>query len=270
MVVNIVTTGSDDAAGGIVDLAKKANIPAIFFNREVSSDIINSYDKCAFVGTDSAEAGYLQGDMIGEYLVENFDNVDLNKDGKISYVMFMGEKGNNEAIYRTEYSVKNANKKLNDAGLPPLEFYDSSNTDKYLLDRDGKWSAQAANDYMNTILSSHSVAGNNMVELIICNNDGMAEGAVSALNSAGYNTGKEGAVTIPVFGVDATSAAKELIRSGKMTGTIKQDGEAMARAISKLADNALNGENLLDNMDNYVIDTDSAKIRISYSVYLGE
>ena len=270
LVVNIVTTGSDDAAGGIVDLAKKANIPVIFFNREVSSDIINSYDKCAFVGTDSAEAGYLQGDMIGEYLVENFDNVDLNKDGKISYVMFMGEKGNNEAIYRTEYSVKNANKKLNDAGLPPLEFYDSSNTDKYLLDRDGKWSAQAANDYMNTILSSHSVAGNNMVELIICNNDGMAEGAVSALNSAGYNTGKEGAVTIPVFGVDATSAAKELIRSGKMTGTIKQDGEAMARAISKLADNALNGENLLDNMDNYVIDADSAKIRISYSVYLGE
>ena len=270
LVVNIVTTGSDDAAGGIVELAKKADIPVIFFNREVSSDIINSYDKCAFVGTDSAEAGYLQGDMIGEYLVENFDKADLNRDGKISYVMFMGEKGNNEAIYRTEYSVKNANKKLNDAGLPSLEFYDSSNTDKYLLDRDGKWSAQAANDYMNTILSSHSIAGNNMVELIICNNDGMAEGALSALNSAGYNTGKEGSVTIPVFGVDATSAAKELIRSGKMTGTIKQDGEAMARAISKLADNTLNGRNLLDSMDSYAIDSDAAKIRISYSVYLGE
>ena len=28
-----------------------------------------------------------------------------------------------------------------------------------------------------------------MVELIICNNDGMAEGAVSALQGVGYNTG---------------------------------------------------------------------------------
>lgn len=270
LVVNIVTTGSDDAASGIVELARKADIPVIFFNREVSSDVINSYNKCAFVGTDSAEAGYLQGDMIGDYLVENFDKVDLNGDGKISYVMFMGEKGNNEAIYRTEYSVKNANKKLNDAGLPSLEFYDRSNPDKYLLDRDGKWSAQAANDYMNTILSSHSVAGKNMVELIICNNDGMAEGAISALNSAGYNTGKKDAVNIPVFGVDATSAARELIKSGKMTGTIKQDGGAMAKAIIELADNALEGDELLDDMEDYVIDADSAKIRISYSVYLGE
>lgn len=44
--------------------------------------------------------------MVGDYLVKNFDQVDLNKDGKISYVMFMGEQGNNEAIYRTKYSVE--------------------------------------------------------------------------------------------------------------------------------------------------------------------
>ena len=184
--------------------------------------------------------------------------------------MFMGEKGNNEAIYRTEYSVKNANEKLEEAGYPKLAFYDSANKDKYLLDREGKWSAQAANDYMNTILSSHSVSGGNMVELIICNNDGMAEGAISALNAAGYNTGADNSVTIPVFGVDATSAARELIKAGKMTGTIRQDGEAMARAIKEVAENALDGDDLLDDMDEYAIDSDSAKLRISYSVYWGE
>ena len=268
--VNIVTTGSDDAASGIINLAKNAGIPVIFFNREVSGEVVNSYDKCVFIGTDSAEAGYLQGDMIGDYLVENYEKADLNGDGEISYVMFMGEKGNNEAIYRTEYSVVNANKKLQAAGRPSLVFYDSANKDKYLLDREGKWSAQAANDYMNTILSSHSVTGNNMVELIICNNDGMAEGAVSALNAAGYNTGSDGSVNIPVFGVDATSAARELIKAGKMTGTIKQDGEAMAEAIKEVAENALEGDDLFDDMDEYAIDSDSAKLRISYSVYLGE
>ena len=61
-----------------------------------------------------------------------------------------------------------------------------------------------------------------MIELVICNNDGMAEGAVSALNDKGYNlgTGKD-CKMIPVFGVDATDAAKQLIADGKMTATVK-------------------------------------------------
>ena len=271
LVVNIVTTGSDDAANGIVKLAKDAGIPVIFFNREVSDSVVSSYDKCAFVGTDAAEAGRLQGDMIGDYVIKNYDSIDLNKDGKISYVMFMGEKGNNEAIYRTEYSVENANKKLKDAGKSELVFYDKSNPDKYLLDRDGKWSAQAANDYMTTLLSSYSIANKNMVELVICNNDGMAEGAISALNSAGYNTGAEGAVTIPVFGVDATSAAKELIASGKMAGTIKQDAAGMAAALLKVVQNGLSeNAGILDGMEDYNIDDNVRKVRIEYDVYLGE
>ena len=270
LVVNIVTTGSDDAAKGIISLAKNAGIPLIFFNREVSDEIVKSYDKCAFIGTDAKEAGMLQGDMIGDYVVKNFDAIDLNGDGEISYVLFMGEKGNNEAIYRTQYSVENANKKLASADKKPLKFYDSANTDKYLLDRDGKWSAQAANEYMTTLLSSHSTASKNMVELIICNNDGMAEGAISALNSAGYNTGAEGSIMIPVFGVDATSAAKELIKAKKMTGTIKQDGDAMAKAIEKAVENGLNSKALFDGMSGYTVDEGVSKLRIPYAVYLGE
>ena len=270
IVVNIVTTGSDDAANGIISMAREADIPVVFFNREVSDSVVNSYDKCAFIGTDAAEAGYLQGDMIGDYVVSNYSKMDLNNDGKISYVMFMGEKGNNEAIYRTQYSVENANKKLTAAGKPVLEFYDKSNADKYLLDREGKWSAQAANEYMTTLLASYNPQNKNMVELIICNNDGMAEGAISALNSAGYNTGAEGAVTIPVFGVDATSAAVSLIGAGKMAGTIKQDAEGMAKAIMKTIDNVLSERAVLDGMGDYQIDEAVDKVRIHYDVYLGE
>lgn len=270
LVVNIVTTGSDDAAKGIISLAKDADIPVIFFNREVSNEVVNSYNKCCFIGTDAAEAGKLQGDMIGDYVAKNYSSIDLNGDGEISYVLFMGEKGNNEAIYRTKYSVENANKKLEAASKKPLKFYDSSNSDKYLLDRDGKWSAQAANEYMTTILSSHSLSSKNMVELVICNNDGMAEGAISALNSAGFNTGKKGSTTIPVFGVDATSAAQELIKDKKMTGTIKQDGAAMAKAIGTASQNALNSKPLFEGMSDYSIDSGVSKLRIPYSVYLGD
>ena len=70
LIVNIVETGSDDAAQGIVDKAKAADIPVIFFNREVAdNDVINSYEKCAFVGTNAPDAGHMQGEMIGEYLL---------------------------------------------------------------------------------------------------------------------------------------------------------------------------------------------------------
>ncbi|MGX8833563.1 galactose ABC transporter substrate-binding protein [Amedibacillus sp. YH-ame6] len=268
LVVNIVNTSSDDAANGIVAEAKKADIPVIFFNREVSNEVVKSYEKCAFVGTDAAEAGHLQGKMIGEFLLKNYEKYDLNKDGKISYIMMMGEKGNKEAIYRTQYSVEDANKVLADAGKPALEFYDAANTDKYLVDKEGKWSAQAATEYMGTALSSYSEDNKNMIELAICNNDGMAEGVVTALATAGYNTG--GDKFIPVFGVDATDAAKDLIKAGKMHGTIKQDAEGMAKAIALLVGNANGDKALMDGTKDYNVDKDVAKIRIAYAQYLGE
>lgn len=268
IVVNIVNTGSDDAANSIVTLAKNANIPVIFFNREVSDSVVNSYEKCVFIGTDAAEAGHLQGEMIGDYVDKNFDKIDLNKDGEISYILFKGEEGNNEAIYRTQYSVEDANKILKEKGRKPLVFYDKQNPNKYLVDKNGQWSATAANEYMTTALTSYSESNNNMIELVICNNDGMAEGAITALNTAGYNTGAD--KTIPVFGVDATDAARELIKAGKMAGTIKQDAEGMADVICDITKNGIEGKDLLSDTEDMNIDKNSAKIRISYDIYLGE
>lgn len=270
VIVNIVNTGSDDAAGEIVSLAKNADIPVIFFNREVSDSITSSYDKCVFVGTKAEEAGILQGEMIGEYLLADYDAVDLNGDGRISYILFKGEEGNNEAIYRTQYSVSEANRILREAKKPEMVFYDPQNPNKYLVDRNGQWSASAANEYMTTALASYSTENKNMIELVICNNDGMAEGAISALNAAGYNLG-EGSVNIPVFGVDATDAARDLIAKGRMSGTVRQDSDGMAKAIAKLASNALTDpSNLLSGMEGYSIDSNGSKIRIAYSKYLGE
>lgn len=276
LIVNIVTSGSVDASQAIVDKAQAAGIPVIFFNRAVESDeeegkVLGSYDKCAFVGTDAPEAGHMQGDMIGKYLVENFDAVDLNGDGSISYAMFMGQLGNVEAIYRTQYAVEDANKVLTESGKAELQYFDSSNKDCYQVDQDGNWSATAANNYMNTNLSQYNKENNNMIELIICNNDGMAEGAISALNDKGYNLGDGTSTTIPVFGVDATDAAKQLIADGKMTGTIKQDAEGMAEAIAFLTQNVAEGKAVMDGTDSYNISENvSNKIYIPYAAYTGE
>ncbi len=210
----------------------------------------------------------MQGEMIGNYLIENYETVDKNGDGKISYVMFKGQDGNAEAEYRTRYAVEDANKILKNSGKPELTFYNPGNRDKYLVDKNGTWSASAANEYMTTILTEYTEGNKNMVEMVICNNDGMAEGAITALNTAGYNRGS--GKSIPVFGVDATEAAVELIRAGKMTGTIKQDAEGMAKAIAHLAGNVKEGRDLMDGTEKYTIDDNVSKIRIHYDIYTGK
>ena len=189
LIVNIVETSSPDAAQNAVNAAKDAGIPIIFFNREVSDDVVNSYDKCAFVGTDAPEAGHMQGKLIGEYLLANYEAVDLNGDGVISYVMFKGQEGNAEAEARTQFGVEDADTVLTGAGKPALAYYAGDVATKYQVDQNGSWSAAAAVAYMDTILAEYSEANGNMVELVIANNDDMALGAISSLQTAGYNLG---------------------------------------------------------------------------------
>ncbi len=267
LIVNVVDTGSDDAAKTILEKARAAKIPLIFFNRSVSEEIIKSYNKCAYIGTDHEMAGHMQGELIGNYVANNFDALDINRDGVISYCLFKGQEGNLEADYRTRYSVEDANKILASKGKPALKFYDARNNNGYLVDQDGNWSNAASNSYMKTILSAYSEQGGNMVELIISNNDDMALGAIAALNEAGYN--KEGGRAIPVFGVDATDAAIEKINSGAMTGTVKQDGEGMAEAIVSVANNLLAGNGMFDGIDKSTVEG-NWRINIPYSTFTKE
>ena len=282
LVVNMVTSGSPDVANEIISLAN--GTPVIFFNRAIEADgeegtVLNANSNICFIGTDAPEAGHLQGKMVGEYLLANWDTADLNGDGKISYAMFKGDEANVEAIYRTQYGVEDADAVLTEAGKPALEYFDASNSAKYQVDLGGAWSAQAALDYMNTNLSQYNEANGNMIELVICNNDNMAEGAISALEAAGYNTGAEGATVIPVFGVDATDAAKELIAAGKMTGTVKQDAEGMAVAIASVVKATGEGTSMADavsatsatNPDMYTIaDGIANKLFVAYAAYTAE
>lgn len=262
LVVNLVDTGSDDAAKNIITQAN--GVPVIFFNRSVSEEAVTSSDKCVFVGTDYEMAGHMQGEMIGNYLLENYDTLDLNGDGTISYVMFKGQEGNAEADARTKYGQEDADAILTGAGKPALSFYDSANSNKYLVDQAGAWSSAAATEYMQTLMSQYSEANNNMVELVIANNDEMAIGAITALQNAGYN--KDGATVIPVFGVDATDAAKDAIAAGSMIGTIKQDAEGMANTIKDITANFMDGKEAFDGVDSANV-VGTWRVNIPYATY---
>ena len=275
LLVNIVSSGSTDIADSICLRAYASHIPVVFFNRSVEAEgdegvILDFYSNVAFVGTDPAEAGHLQGQMIGNYLIENYEECDLNKDGVISYASFKGEAKNAEAIYRTLYSAADTNSILRSNGKPALSYFNPSSVDEFQLDLTGKWSMDAVRDYMMTNLGQYNETSNNMIELIICNSDTMAEGAIRALQAFGYNTGDEEATTIPVFGVDASPAGRQLISEGKMAGTVVQDAQGMADCISLLTSNISEGRNLLDGTEGYARDTKNHiehKLYIPYSVY---
>ena len=277
LVVNVVSTGAVDTAQEILNAA--GDIPVIFFNRAIGMDgtdveVLNAATNAGFIGTDAPEAGHMQGKMIGEYLVEHFDDVDLNKDGKISYAMMKGDEANVEAVFRTQYAVEDANAILTKEGKPELEYFDASNPDKYQVDQNGQWSALAAKDYMDTNMITYNESAGNMIELVICNNDGMAEGVVNALQSKGYN--KEGGHMVPVFGVDATDNAKALIAEGAMVGSIKQDAEGMATAIAQTVAGVGAGKTVVDTLGTLsdkrfsLAEDCAAKLYIAYAPYTGE
>ena len=126
------------------------------------------------------------------------------------------------------------------------------------------WDSTQANDRMTA-----TWAANNDIEVVFCNNDDMAIGVIAALNTFGYNTGSEGDPSIVVIGVDATDAAFEAIRTGRMTATVKQDGDAMGYANVRIAINYLQTGSWLDGLD-YTLAADGYSVRIPYAKITAE
>lgn len=264
----IINAVDFQAAGN--DLAQKCKDkgkPAIFFNREISDDAVNKADNICFVGTDPDAPGHMLGEMIANLLStdEAFRKYDLNGDGKIQYAMFRAEVGNAEADGRTKYSVDDANKLLAENTALTVADKNGNVLQRVGADQMANWSSGEANTKMSALFQVASDVPN--VELVICNNDDMALGAISALNDKGYNnqgSKTSGVKYIPVYGVDALSTALDAIRNGKMEATVKQDGDAMAEAIVKIAMNIKAGKSFLEGTD-YKFETGVRKLRIPYA-----
>jgi methyl-galactoside transport system substrate-binding protein len=192
-------------------------VPIVFFNKEPSRKALDSYDKAYYVGTDSKEAGVIQGELIAKHWAAN-PSWDLNKDGVIQYVLLKGEPGHPDAEARTTYVVKT----LNDKGLK---------TQQLALDT-AMWDTAQAKDKMDAWLSGPNA---NKIEVVIANNDAMAMGAIEALKAHNKSS-------IPVFGVDALPEAMALIKSGAMAGTVLNDANNQAKATFDLARNLAEGK----------------------------
>lgn len=244
LLVNLVDTG---AAPTVIDKIKAADKPVVLFNREPEIDSIKAYDKAIFVGTNAKEAGVMQGEILSKLWEKDQAAVDKNGDGVLQYVMLKGEPDNPEAVARTQYSVST----LNDKGIKTEE----------LALQVCNWQNDLAQSATEAWLSRFG----DKIEAIIANNDGMAQGAIAALQNQGYNNG-DPAKTIPVVGVDATSAAQDLISKGFMVGSVLQDAEGMAKALYETGMNLAAGKGAIDGTS-YKFDDTGVAVRIPYQEF---
>ena len=217
LIINPVNTSSAET---ITDKVVGAGIPLVYINREPGEDEEARWDEngwdVTYVGCDARQSGTFQGEIISDL---GLDAIDKNGNGKLDYVMIEGDPENVDAKYRTEFSIK----ALEDAGLE-VECLD---------DQVGNWDQATAQQLVANSLSQYG----DDVEVVFCNNDAMALGALQSIEAAGRTVGED----IYLVGVDALTEALDNVASGKMTGTVFNDHFSQSHAAAIAAANYLTG-----------------------------
>lgn len=234
------------AAGTIIDKAKKADIPVVFFNREPFAEDMAKWDKIYYVGARAEESGTMSGQIIADYWKAH-PEMDKNKDGVLQYIMLKGEPGHQDAELRTEYSIK----ALQDAGIKVQK----------LAEDTGMWDRVRGQEKMAAFLASHG----DKIEAVFANND-MALGAIEALKAAGYF--KDGKF-MPVVGVDATAPALQALEEGTLLGTVLNDAVNQGRATFFLSYELAKGNTPTSQSIGYEI-TDGKYVWVPYQMVTKE
>ncbi|MFI3212430.1 MAG: galactose ABC transporter substrate-binding protein [Eubacteriales bacterium] len=253
----VVGLADISSAQTVVDKAKAAGIPILFYNQQPDEAVIQSYDQCWFVGSDARGGGLMQGEIAAATILSDYEKYDKSGDGVIQYVMIRSDLSHPEANGRTEAAVTRTNELLTEAGYPAIE---QLGTD-YLAD---DWSTNKGKDCMDTFLTANPISETEGVELVFANNDSIAIGAIQALQTVGWNTSADKA--IPVLGVDSTDEAKTYIDGGTMLGSAGQDPALIATYVTTIANNVATGLEPLEGTD-WAFEDGTKDVYFPYSPY---
>ena len=202
------------AANVIIQKVSAKKLPVVFFNREPDAGDMSKYPLAYYVGAKAQASGTMEGEIVVDYWKAN-PAADKNKDGKLQYVMLIGDPANTDAKYRTEYSIK----AVKAAGIKV----------ESLAEDTAMWQRGEAQNKMQAWLAKFG----DKIEVVFANNDDMALGAIEALKAAGYFAG--GKKFMPVVGVDATPPALDALKQGTLLGTVLNDPIKQGKATYDLA-----------------------------------
>ena len=196
----------------IIDKAKSANVPVVFFNREPVAEDLNRFDKLFYVGANAEQSGTLQAQLVIDALNDpaRYSQIDRNGDGVIQYVILEGEIGHQDALIRTQVSIET----IQQAGF----------SIEKIGDEIANWNRNQANSKMSMLLDSYPT----QIEMVIANDDDMALGALDAVEQKGAD--------LPlIVGINGVDEALEMVKMKKMEGTVYNDAKGQAEKIMQLA-----------------------------------
>lgn len=205
-IVKLVTT---DMGLQVIDAA--GDMPVVFVNINPVEDL--SGKNATKIGSNNLEAGRLQGEFLADYFTEK--GVE-----KVRYVMMQGTLGLSYTTERTE-AAQEALKKV----FPNAE---------KVLDVTGEYDRAKGQNQMQTFLGTAEE-----FDCVICNNDEMAIGVVSAMESAGLNPQE-----IPVVGIDGTPAGLDSMEANGISMTVYQDANGQGANAVRAAVAFANGDDV--------------------------
>lgn len=197
--VDVLVIAPHDAtqAASMVEKAKAQNVPVISYDRLINSDRIDLY---------VSHQVPVIGRKIAEYA--------LQKVPKGNYIMVYGASTDNNAVIMQKEQL---------AVLKPATDSKDINivASQFITD----WKPELALNFVENALTQHG----DKIDAIVVSNDGMASGAISALEKRGL-TGK-----VLVTGQDAQKDALQRIAEGKQTMTIYKPIIPLANAAVEAA-----------------------------------
>ncbi len=214
LVVELVDASDAQA---VADLAKAKNVPVVFFNCDVDTAVVESYEKAALVRIDTASAAKVQGEMIGTVLAKapgaldkllksktNFEKADLDGDGKISYL----------ALGNVEDAVANVDQMLADAKLAALVKVEAEGVSQLTV-----------HEYVkkkDTYGQMKTTSGE-VVEMIIAENDVDTMEALMELQALGFNKDKLATHCVTIYTVGSDADYKAKVLAGKPEGALDSE-----------------------------------------------
>ncbi|NCB62063.1 MAG: galactose ABC transporter substrate-binding protein [Clostridia bacterium] len=206
-------------AARVIDKAQTANIPVIFFNREPVREDLMAWDKAFYVGSDARMSAVLQAGIILDLWDRDRAALDKNGDGVLQYVMLEGEIRHQDTIIRTEVPIqtmkaKGVSVERLDGGL-------------------ANWDRDQASALTENLFETYG----DSIEIIFCNNDDMALGAVDAVERMDLDFHN-------IVGIDGTPQGLEAVKDGKMLGTVVMDFPTHARTMFDMSLALAKGEDM--------------------------
>ena len=218
--VLVIAAIEGSSLGEALDMAKKANIPVIAYDRLImNSDAVSYY---------ATFDNYMVGTKQGEYIR---DQLKLDSEaGPFNLEITAGDPGDNNARYFYQGAIDVLQPYIDEGKLVvksgQLDFDQVATA---------SWSSENAQSRAENIVSANYSDGSN-IDAWLCSNDSTAQGVVAALD-ANYN-GEWPIIT----GQDCDIVSVQNMIAGKQSMSIFKDTRTLASQVVKMVGQILSGE----------------------------